>query len=59
MGIRLRQGEWQRQLRRFFTHPVTEVLALVALVLAALALLVLTEARHIRSPQAPVVLGPR
>ncbi|HQZ45859.1 MAG TPA: hypothetical protein PK042_07065 [Usitatibacteraceae bacterium] len=59
MGLRLRHNEWQRQLRRFFTHPVTEIMALVALVLVALATLVMVESRLIASPDAPVVFSPK
>jgi hypothetical protein len=59
MGFRLRHNEWQRQLWKFFTHPVTEIVALVALVLLALATLVTVESRLIRSPHAPVVFSPK
>lgn len=59
MGTRLRHNEWQRQLWKFISNPVTEVLALVAVVLLALATLVLVEARFIRSPHAPVVFSPK
>ncbi len=59
MGLRLRHNEWQRQLWKFISNPVTEVLAVVAVVLLALATLVLVEARFIRSPHMPVVFSPK
>ncbi len=59
MGMRLRHGEWQRQLRKFITHPVTEIMAIVAVVLVALAILVMVESRLIASPEAPVVFSPK
>ena len=59
MGFRLRHNEWQRQIRKFVTHPVTEIVALVAVVLVALATLVMVESRLIRSPHAPVVFSPK
>jgi len=59
MGLRLRHNEWQRQLWKFVTHPVTEILALVAVVLVSLATLVMVESRVIRSPHTPVVFSPK
>jgi len=59
MGFRLRYNEWQRQLWKFISNPVTEVLALVALVLVALGTLVLSESRAIRGPHTPVVFSPK
>jgi type IV secretory pathway VirB2 component (pilin) len=59
MGFRLRHNEWQRQLWKFFTHPVTEIVALVAVVLVSLATLVMVESRVIRSPHTPVVFSPK
>lgn len=59
MGFRLRYNEWQRQLWKFVTHPVTEILALVAVVLVALATLVMVESRLIRSPHTPVIFSPK
>jgi type IV secretory pathway VirB2 component (pilin) len=59
MGFRLRYNEWQRQLWKFVTHPVTEILALVAVVLVALATLVMVESRLIRSPHTPIIFSPK
>ncbi|MGE0358373.1 MAG: hypothetical protein AB7P08_15820 [Burkholderiales bacterium] len=59
MGLRLRHDEWQRHLRRFLTNPVTEILAIVALVLVAFVTLVVIESRLIASPEAPVVFSPK
>jgi type IV secretory pathway VirB2 component (pilin) len=59
MGLRLRHGEWQRQLWKFITNPVTEIVALVVVVLIALGTLVTVESRLIRSPHAPVVFSPK
>ena len=59
MGFRLRYNEWQRQLWKFVTHPVTEMLALVAVVLVALATLVMVESRLIRSPHTPIIFSPK
>jgi type IV secretory pathway VirB2 component (pilin) len=59
MGLRLRYNEWQRQLWKFVTHPVTEILALVAVVLVALATLVMVESRLIRSPHTPIIFSPK
>jgi type IV secretory pathway VirB2 component (pilin) len=59
MGLRIRYNEWQRQLWKFFTHPVTEIVALVAVVLVSLATLVMVESRAFRSPQTPVVFSPK
>ena len=59
MGLRLRHNEWQRQLWKFCTHPVTEILALIAVVLLALGTLVTVESRSIRSPHTPVVFSPK
>lgn len=59
MGFRLRHNEWQRQLWKFVTHPVTEIVALVALVLVALGTLISVESRLIHSPDAPVVFSPK
>ena len=59
MGLRLRHIEWQKQFRKFFTHPVTEILALVALVLVAFTTLVTVESRLIRSPHTPIVFSPK
>lgn len=59
MGLRLRHNEWQRQLWKFVTHPVTEIVALVAVVLVALGTLISVESRLIRSPDAPVVFSPK
>ena len=59
MGLRLRHNEWQRQLWKFVTHPVTEILALVAVVLVALATLVMVESRLIRSPHTPIIFSPK
>ena len=59
MGFRLRYNEWQRQLWKFVTHPVTEILALVVVVLVALATLVMVESRLIRSPHTPIIFSPK
>ncbi len=59
MGIWLQRHEWRRHLWKFVTHPVTEILALVVLVLVALATLITVESRAIRSPDAPVVFSPK
>ena len=59
MGFRHRYNEWQRQLWKFVTHPVTEILALVAVVLVALATLVMVESRLIRSPHTPIIFSPK
>ena len=59
MGLRLRHNEWQRQLWKFITHPVTEIVGLVAVVLVALATLVLVESRVIRSPHTPIIFSPK
>jgi type IV secretory pathway VirB2 component (pilin) len=59
MGLRLRYNEWQRQLWKFITNPVTEIVALVAIVLLALGTLVTVESRQLRSPHAPVVFSPK
>lgn len=59
MGFRLRYNEWQRQLWKFVTHPVTEILALVVVVLIALATLVMVESRLIRSPHTPIIFSPK
>ena len=59
MGPRLRHNEWQRQLWKFVTHPVTEILALVAVVLVALATLVMVESRLILSPHTPIIFSPK
>lgn len=59
MGLRLRQQEWQRQLWKFISNPVTEIVALVAVVLVALGMLVVLESRLIHSPEAPVVFSPK
>ena len=58
-GFRLRYNEWPRQLWKFVTHPVTEILALVAVVLVALATLVMVESRLIRSPHTPIIFSPK
>ncbi|MFA6169033.1 MAG: hypothetical protein WC700_20575 [Gemmatimonadaceae bacterium] len=59
MGLRLRHNEWQRQLWKFITHPVTEIVGLVAVVLLALATLVTVESRIIRSPHTPIIFSPK
>lgn len=59
MGLRIRHNEWQRRLWKFVTNPVTEVLALVAVVLLALGTLVAEDSRHIRGPYTPVVFSPK
>jgi uncharacterized membrane protein YidH (DUF202 family) len=59
MGLRLRQTLWQRQIRRWFTNPVTGILALVAVVLVAVATLVTVEGLFIRSPHVPLVFSPK
>lgn len=59
MGSRLRHNRWQRQLWKLVTNPVTEIVALVALVLLALGTLVLVESRLIHSPHAPIVFSPK
>jgi len=59
MGTWLQRHEWRRQLWKFITHPVTEILALVALVLVALATLITVEPRAIRSPHSPVIFSPK
>ncbi len=59
MGLRLRHNEWQRQLWKFITHPVTEIVGLVVVVLVALATLVLVESRIIRSPHTPIIFSPK
>lgn len=59
MGLRLRHNEWQRQLWKFVTHPVTEIVALVVVVLVALGTLVTVESRLIRSPHTPVIFSPK
>ena len=59
MGLRLRHNEWQRQLWKFITHPVTEIVGLVAVVMLALATLVTVESRIIRSPHTPIIFSPK
>jgi hypothetical protein len=59
MGLRLRYNEWQRQLWKLVTHPVTEIMALVVVVLVALATLVTVESRLIRSPHTPIIFSPK
>lgn len=59
MRLRLFETEWQPALRKLLTHPVTEVLALVAVVLLALWTIVATEVRLLHSPRAPVVFSPK
>jgi hypothetical protein len=59
MGMRLRHNEWQRQLWKFVSNPVTEILGLVAVVLLALITLVTLEPRAGRHPQSLVIFSPR
>ena len=59
MGIRLRHNEWQRQIWKFFTHPVMGVVALVAVVLVAVGTILHSEVRLIHSPQTPVIFSPK
>jgi hypothetical protein len=59
MALRLRHNEWQRQVWKFVTHPVTEIVALLLVVAVALVTLVTVESRLIRSPNAPVVFSPK
>jgi hypothetical protein len=59
MRLRLRHNEWQRQLWKFITHPVAEIVGLVAVVLLALGTLITEESRLIRSPHTPVVFSPK
>lgn len=59
MGIRIMRHDWQKNLWKFVTHPITEILVLVALVLVALATLIALESRDFRGPDAPVVFSPK
>jgi hypothetical protein len=59
MGLRLRHNEWQRQLWKFITHPVTEILGMVALVLVAFGTLIASESRSTYGPHVPVVFSPK
>ena len=59
MGLRLQNNEWQRQLWKFVTNPVTEIVVLVAVVLLAVGMLITVESRLVRSPDTPVVFSPK
>ncbi|MBL0141502.1 MAG: hypothetical protein IPP91_05410 [Betaproteobacteria bacterium] len=59
MGLRIRHNEWQRQLWKFLTNPVAEIVALVAVVLVALGTLVVLESRGVRSTHTPVIFSPK
>lgn len=59
MGTWLERHEWTRNLWKFVTHPVTEIVLLVALVLVALATLITAESRAIRGHEAPVIFSPK
>jgi type IV secretory pathway VirB2 component (pilin) len=59
MKLRLWHDEWQQWLRKFIANPVTEIVAILLLVAAALALLVSVESRVIRGTQAPVIFSPK
>ncbi len=59
--MRLRLFEHQRLqwLPRFATHPVTSVAAIVAVVLLCLWAIVVSDAKHVKSPKVPLVFAPR
>jgi uncharacterized membrane protein YidH (DUF202 family) len=59
MELRLRYYEWQRRIRKLFTHPVTGFVALIALVVVTFVTLVTSESRLIRSPHTPLVFSPK
>jgi hypothetical protein len=59
MGLRLRHNEWQRQLWKIVTHPITGLLALVGVVLLAVGTLVTTESQSFRGPHTPVIFSPK
>ncbi len=59
MGLRIRHNEWQRQLWKFVTNPVTEVIALVAVVLLALGMLVAEESVLGHGLHTPLVFSPK
>ena len=59
MGLRLRHNEWQRQVWKFVTHPVTEIVALLLVVAVALVTLVTVESRLIRGSAVPVIFSPK